>query len=290
MRAKVQHQISHKGRAIVSRILSVVRTGPEKVLIIPPVARGGNWLYEWMRAYSDSIISRESVTITKKQGMDQWTAEFPMLQQLTIDEKDIRFRSKREIGVHPHIHSDFQLHEIKKFIQNVLLASPSFQERRQLAASCVDNKTLVINVRRGDYYSDPSISHEFGINTIEYVRKATSEVIKLYEVKKIVVVSDDLAWCSQNLNFLQETSHTIFTKIGRDMFDDLAVLSVASLLILTNTTFGYWGGYIATVTHEPKVWVPNIHQRATSDLERPPQHMSQWKAVKPKHNSWLENK
>ena len=44
------------------------------------------------------------------------------------------------------------------------------------------------------------------------------------------------------------------------MFGDLAVLAAAHRLILTNTTFGYWGGYIADALNQAQVWVPSEHE------------------------------
>lgn len=40
----------------------------------------------------------------------------------------------------------------------------------------VDENSLVINVRRGDYYSVPQISEVFGIDTVTYVEEALKKL------------------------------------------------------------------------------------------------------------------
>ena len=75
-----------------------------------------------------------------------------------------------------------------------------------------------------------------------------------------VVTSDDPLWCRENLSFLEDIAPVLYDKTGEGMFADLAVLAKARWLILTNTTFGYWGAYMAQADHPVEVYVPNAHE------------------------------
>lgn len=291
-----KHSLSHRlkkelkdhVRSLIAPFLTRVRVGPEKVLMIPQVARGGNWLYEWMKASAETAQTRQSVKVAERQGMTVWVNEFPDLAKITISPHNIRWRSKRDLGANFDIEGDFTPAERQEFIQKVLLSSPNFAQRRELARREFGHNSLVINIRRGDYYSHPIIHQDYGIDTVAYVKEAVSQCLKIYVPQQIVVVSDDLPWCAENLSFLQEIAPTTFDKFGNSMFDDLAVLSIAKYLILTNTTFGYWGGYIATLMEDATVWVPNIHERHGLGVNHPVQHLTSWIPVYPPKGSWLE--
>lgn len=286
--SRAHKKIEHFVRQPYGYAIRFIRRGPETVLIVPPIARGGNWLYEWMKAYSQQNSTGEKVQITFRAGMEPWIKEFPLLQMLTIKDEDIRFRSLRQIGVNPRINENFAPLEISRFISEVLLTSPLFSESRKHALEVVTPTSLVINVRRGDYYSNPHIKYQFGIDTVRYIRKALEQLLNDFQPTQIILVSDDLDWCTEHLDFLTNIAPTRFAKIGKTMFDDLAVLSVASNLILTNTTFGYWGAYIASKERNARVLAPNVHERSTQHERVPPQHLKGWISIEPDAGSWLD--
>lgn len=280
-------------RAVVGSILKFVRTGPETVVLTPPVARGGNWLYEWLRAEQIAQDTHSPAFLIETQGMEPWLAEFPKLKELTKDSSHLRFRSMRVIGVSQKIRELFSDQEVNNFIDKYLL-SDSFVRRQERAKETVTSESLVINIRRGDYYSNPVVHRDFGIDTVLYVKTALDLAVKDHAPNNIVVVSDDLNWCKENLAFLTEVAPTTFEKLGSDMFDDLAAVSVASRLILTNTTFGYWGAYIANRAGQCSIYAPNIHERDKSTTSprnnAPHQHQTSWIQVAPPapYRSWLE--
>ncbi|MFW0155496.1 alpha-1,2-fucosyltransferase [Rothia sp. P6271] len=293
--AKAQNFVKYRARQVIAKCISVVRVGPEKVYLIPRIARGGNWLYEWMKAHAERQETGNDVYVVQMPGMDVWLEEFPLLKDFTLDAQKIRFRSLRETGMHQRIREQFTEEQIQRFIQEVLLSSESFQQKIAHAQKYVGEDTLVINVRRGDYYSHPHIHKNFGIDTVAYLHEATQQMLKVHTPSNILVTSDDTQWCAENLGFLKDIAPTQFEKIGYGMFGDFAALSVSRYLILTNTTFGYWGAYIATVRQKAQVWAPNVHELEQSLRQihsQPPfQHQQSWISVAPTdgYRSWLES-
>lgn len=287
-----QHLGLAKGK-LVTFALAKIRTGPETVILVPPVARGGNWLYEWMRAQQKEELQQAPAFLLETTGMEAWLQEFPALRRYTRPPQALRFRSHRLIGFSQKIEENFSQEELRTFIKKNLF-SESFCRRQEKARDLVQENTLVVNIRRGDYYSLDTIHRLFGIDTVAYLHAALDLALDKGKPSNIVVTSDDLDWCSQNLAFLDEVAPTCFEKFGEGMFDDLAVLSVARRLILTNTTFGYWGAYMANLNYDAEVYAPNIHQdlRDTSFADRkiPIQHQCNWVQVQPPAgwSSWLE--
>lgn len=278
---------------IINPTISHIRTGPETIIVVPDVARGGNWLYEWMRAELYWNKNQAPAFLLHNSGMDAWLDEFPNLNKYTRPVSARRFRSLRATGFSQDIEGLFSQSDLKNFIENNLL-SLKFEERRTKAKQLVNENTLVLNVRRGDYYTSPTIHKMFGIDTVTYIRTAISQAIEKNMPSNIIVVSDDLKWCNQNLNFLTDIAPTKFDKFGHDMFDDLALLSVARRLILTNTTFGYWGAYIANINNDAEIYAPSHHENTKWSSyhvrKTPMQHQDNWIQINPPQgwSSWLE--
>lgn len=289
----ISNKAKYYGRSTLHSLLAHVRKGPETVLIPPPVARGGNWLYEWLAAYTQGQAHGASVRLKSAPGMDEWLAEFPRLKELTTHPADIKFTHIRKIGFHQDVKKNFLYQECKDFICTYLLASEQFSHRVQAAQQILSPQSIVVNIRRGDYYSNPVIHHDFGIDTVGYITQAIQQATKEKPADTIVVTSDDITWCKQNLKFLKNYGKVIFDKENPGPFTDLAFVAASQRIILTNTTFGYWGGYIASFTQDARVWVPTIHERAnlTDSRERPMQHLDSWVAVAPPlgRATWLED-
>lgn len=280
-----QRRVGKVVRSAYGHVIKHVRIGPNLVIFAPPYARGGNWLYEWAYAYEDGMFNHRTVRVRYIDGMDVWISEFPRLSVLTVHKKDIKLRDQRAPGFYQDIRNRSQLNS---FIQDVLLSSEKFSCRVSKYCNEIATDDLVINVRRGDYYSSDVIRRNFGIDTVAYVKTSVELAYTKGSYRKIFVVSDDLEWCSRNLGFLRDYTEVDFTKHGTDIFDDLAFLAAASHLILTNTTFGYWGAYLAEAQRPVTVYAPNMHERATAHREDIMQHLSTWHVVSPLHaGSWL---
>lgn len=280
-------------RSALAKILSIVRQGPETVLISPPIARGGNWLYEWLAVSAQGQASGKPTYLQKMAGMESWITEFPQLDKLTIAAKDVKFSFIRKSAFHQNLDHNFSAQECVDFINCYLLSSKSFTQRIENAQKILGQESIVLNIRRGDYYSNPIINRNFGIDTIGYVTEAMRLATDEKPTDTIVVTSDDIDWCKENLSFLKDFGKVIFDKENPGPFTDLAFVAAGQRLILTNTTFGYWGGYISTLTQGAQVWVPDIHERAnlSGSQQRPMQHLHTWTQVAPPlgKQTWLES-
>ena len=77
----------------------------------------------------------------------------------------------------------------------------------------------------------------------------------------LLIISDDAQWCRQELAPLLPTAPR-YLQDRRSMFDDLAALVSSRSLVLANSTFSYWGSYLARALHEDHLAIaPPYHQR-----------------------------
>ena len=242
------------------------RTGAPQVQLTSAPIRGGNFLYYWLWAGSRRHGQQRRVVLWQD-AMADWIDEFPALREITAKKDELPFLRSEWINSHRHTYGvDFDETQLSSFIARYLLTSVSFSERVERARSWLTPETVVINVRRGDYYQYPHLTEVYGLDIASFVRQALSRCERA--AGRYVVVSDGLGWCTEHLSdCLPGELETVSWR--RDMFDDLAVLAAAPTLLLANSTFSYWGAYIArAIDPGAEVLAPPYHYRENGVLVR----------------------
>ena len=96
------------------------------------------------------------------------------------------------------------------------------------------NNTVSIHVRRGDYVHLPN---HYPIQSVEYYQRAY-EIIGDKNIN-VVIVSDDISWCKENLSF--NNTHFIENETN---ITDLYIMSLCKHNIMSNSTFSWWGAWL----------------------------------------------
>lgn len=242
-----------------------VRSGPRTVLLTAtPGPRLGNFLYFWLHAHR---VTKPDAPyqVRLPSYMLPWLDVFPRLAALSTDRPRLRDRREwptrllfQEFGV------DFTATELEAFIRDVLLPSRVFQQRSSAAGS-----NVVINVRRGDYYSNPDHRRNFGFDVVDYLQRSISLLRARREITTARVISDDPRWCSANIaSVLNSTNWQVSYGGSPDPVEmQFAELATAPLLVGANSTFSYWGAYVGAVLHgsDHEVIMPTFHSREVND-------------------------
>lgn len=256
----------------------VVRRGPRTVLWTPRQVNLGNLLYYWLNAHLHQARGEQRLALETERSVP-WRAAFPdLFDALVVPRTEVRVRDRR-LEQHPlqHYGADFTAGELDAFIREMLLGtSNALLPLIADAAGSGSAGDLTVNVRRGDYYSVPRWRGEYSFDVVEYVRVAIAEVQASAPITTIRLISDDLDWCRIKLRWLSEIAPVSEPAPGTPPLQQLALLATSPRLILTNSTFGYWGGYLADVLRADAAgargavpqrptgtWAPAFHSRAT---------------------------
>lgn len=218
----------------------------------PPVGlRFGNWLYLWLDAHQRTAQGTPTF-VREVAGMAEWFDVFPGLRPLTIGDADIRFHDRRSwepATFRQRFGVDYSRDALQAFVRDVLAP--------RIPAGPADR--LVINVRRGDYYSTPLKAAHYGFDQVGYVRAALSLIDS---VDDVLVVSDDDVWCRENLDdVLRERASTI-SYATPDPAANFRAVAGARRIIGMNSTFTYWAAYIAdAMNDDAQIIMPTFHGR-----------------------------
>jgi len=123
----------------------------------------------------------------------------------------------------------------------------------------LSGNTVSLHVRRGDYLKFPN-HHK--VLTLDYYDKALSFFKDDF---KIIVFSDDIEWCKQNLN--NKVDHFIE---GEKDYIELYMMSLCKNNIISNSSFSWWGAWLNENENKkiiaPKEWFGPAIQHNTNDI------------------------
>lgn len=226
----------------------------------------GNQLYLWAWAHARrGATPAPRVLVTDK--MRYWVPFFPEAQPWLVEPADVALLDQRvHAWAAPFEHSGdprgYTDAGRAAFVRDWLLPSPALAglETSDLAGGDV----LTLNVRRGDYYSNPVHREEFAIDLATYLRLAVTAALATDgPVRRVHVVSDDQAWCREHLAWLADVAAEV-THPGPDEgpIDNFRDICSSRRLVISNSTFSIWGAAVAgTALGATSVWAPAFFQR-----------------------------
>lgn len=270
---------------VFARLVAPIRrTGPV-VLWTPADVNLGNFLFHWMRAHAQQSAG-ERVHVLRTPAMEPWLDTFPRARSLLIERRQVAFRARRVLGYWQRWDDGFTRDDLTRFVREVLLDAPLTR-----AIGRVDHGAdLVVNVRRGDYYSDPRFRERYAFDVSDYVERALLTSAARSPIHRLHVVSDDIRWCRGALDGVlhDHARHVSYDEGGTSPLQDLATLAASPRLVLANSTFSYWGGYISGVLHPDRqadVVAPWFHARFDDHLAAD-QLDPRWSVVCDSGNDW----
>lgn len=113
------------------------------------------------------------------------------------------------------------------------------------------NPKVAIHIRRGDYVGMQEIHSlcpaEYYDNGLHYIQHQLNTKID------VVVFSDDIAWCKQNLMSLGQKYNLIFDQETQSEVNyhehqeqSLIMMSLCDHFVIANSSFSWWGAWLST--------------------------------------------
>jgi hypothetical protein len=110
--------------------------------------------------------------------------------------------------------------------------------------------SVSLHVRRGDYAKFPEVH---SILDVEYYYRAITYIQVERNVENILVFSDDIPWCRENLK-----GEEFVLMDGLEDWEEIYLQSLCNHNIIANSSFSWWGAYLNEnedkIVVAPKVW------------------------------------
>lgn len=128
---------------------------------------------------------------------------------------------------------------------------------------------IAIHIRFGDYYANLSTKKVYGLTDPSYYLKAVAYFKNLHsDLKDVLVVTDDEEAARVFLNE-NESNLQFLIKSDKNPVSDLVELARSSHIIISNSTFSWWGGFFGYQVRGSQVIYPRPWMADESDPELP---------------------
>lgn len=146
----------------------------------------------------------------------------------------------------------FQSEKYWSHCKDEVLKHLSFKEEykdkvKEKYAHILSKQTIAISIRRGDYVNNPN----YYLLPIEYYITALLSFFPMWKAYNLVIFSDDSEYCKIHFGFL-DNAYIIESKnpgqyfgVNENAIEQLCLMSLCDNFILSNSTFSWWGAYLA---------------------------------------------
>ncbi|SKB26520.1 alpha-1,2-fucosyltransferase [Malaciobacter marinus] len=202
---------------------------------------------------------------------------FKVLKKLGLYNKPTYYKEKertifdKNVFNYKNIYLDGYWQNEKYFIdiRDILLKELTPKEdiseiAKEYLKNIQNTQSISLHVRRGDYLKHP----EIGVLDLEYYKKSYEYITREIENPIFYIFSNDLAWCEENFDFIQ---NKVFVKDTKTEIDDLILMKSCKHNIVANSSFSWWGGW--------------LNENINKIIIAP----KQWMAINPKSYKWIPN-
>lgn len=128
--------------------------------------------------------------------------------------------------------------------QDLTLKAPPIGQNKDLMSVIAQVNAVSLHVRRGDYVHKPQANAFHGLCSLEYYQKAVARIAAQVPAPHFFIFSDDPEWSRLNLRLSHPA--TFVTHNGADhAFEDLRLMSCCRHHIIANSSFSWWGAWLA---------------------------------------------
>lgn len=182
------------------------------------------------------------------------------------------FRLKGDLYLQGYWQSEKYFHDIAAVIrQDFSFKSPLSERGQKLAEEIKRTESVFLNVRHGDYVTNPVATKYHGVLSVEYYRQAIDYMIEKLVNPKFFVFSDDIDWCRQNLAIKNDHVFVEHEYDGLKFSEYLQLMSLCRHSIIANSSFAWWGAWLkdypGKIVIAPRDW---IKKKSVNDQDTVP--------------------
>ena len=187
-------------------------------------------------------------------------------QDFTYDQRLVQLKKDQDVSLVGFFQSYKYFDDIKEQVKEHFTFKQQIVDECREMVSYLDNP-VALHIRRGDYLINSANHHNL---SMEYYEKALEE----FPDRQVVIFSDDPLWCFTQKLFADDR---FLVSETNSSYHDLYLMTQCSDFIIANSTFSWWGAYLAdkgTVIVPNKWFGPNNDHKSTRDLYPP-----HWKII-----------
>ncbi len=173
-------------------------------------------------------------------------------------------KSIRNVLIRGWFESESYFEPIKEVIKKEFtLLFPLHDYLKELEQKLLEEESICVSVRRGDFASD-AYKNEFLICDINYYKKAISLLLGKFPNSMILICSDDVRWCKENLQI--PSDKVIYEPNDLSINEKFHIMTACRHFVISNSTFSWWVQWLSRYKGK-KVVAPSIWRRSSPPVK-----------------------
>jgi len=182
-------------------------------------------------------------------------SEYYLEKEITIFDQNL-WNKKGNIYLDGFWQNEDYFKDIRdEILKDFTLKDDISNEAKKYLEDIKNSQSVSLHVRRGDYVQNAHTNSVHGTCDLEYYQKAIKYIEQNVENPIFYIFSDDIEWCKENFEFLE---NKVFIDDTKSAFDDLELMKNCKHNIIANSTFSWWGAWLnqsdEKIVVTPKIW------------------------------------
>jgi len=202
---------------------------------------------EWL--VEDSDLKRGSLLTLGSIFLDRY------IKNIVLKEQDLNDKILNLVTARPTIISGyFHIHEYVSDTWHILGSKIISKLEQSFNQSSVPKNYIAVHFRGGDYLNNPKTKKIFGVTGLGYFKEAINRLVSELNIDNVIFVTDTPDFIKENL-FEFKSFHTVISS-SKNIYEDLALISHSSGVVMSNSSFSWWGAFVAHKTSNAKIIAP----------------------------------
>ena len=135
--------------------------------------------------------------------------------------------------------------EIDSLIRREFTLNKKLTKRSEAELAYIRKVNSVsVNIRRGEFVTDPNVNKRHGVIDLSYFYKAISYITAKIKDPHYFIFSDDIDWVKKYFRLKHQAATFMDFNYPERVFEDLILGSNCKHNIITNSTFSWWVAWL----------------------------------------------
>ena len=214
---------------------------------IPKKIRLRNIEVQWL--IEKANFDKHSVTTVGRLFADKYSEKL-ILKEKNLNDRILDRLTKKAKILNGYFHNYEYVDKSWTKLGPKILNRINQNSRRNSSTS----KYIAVHFRGGDYLTNNLIRQAHGVTGLNYFINGVKKLTEDLNTDNVVFVTDSPEFLREKIEIFQNLRTSIVS--SENIYEDLALIANSSGVVMSNSTFSWWGAFIANKISDAKIIVP----------------------------------
>jgi len=152
----------------------------------------------------------------------------------------------------------FQKYKFPDFVSEEIIQKLFDSSDFNITENQKPQERICVHMRYGDYASNLQTRNFHGLTAVNYYVEQVQKLSREFGIKKVVIVSDESGRAFLEFSeLLSDENIEVSLSSSTSDQSDLSEIANSSIVVTSNSSFSWWGAWIASTLHNSTIVCPD---------------------------------